>query len=66
MSLIKRRQPSIAREIGGLIPSLKKASGLPVLLVQQKLTFARRVGQFSSIIDTGPMATDSGMAALLD
>ena len=36
-------QPNVVREIGDLIMKLNRESGLTVLLVEQKLPFARRV-----------------------
>jgi urea transport system ATP-binding protein len=56
-------QPNIVHEIGEIIRHLNREIGLTVLLVEQKLPFARRVADRFCILDrgrnvaAGPMAT---------
>jgi len=46
-------QPNIVREIGDIVLRLNKEHGLTVLLVEQKLLFARRVASEFCILDKG-------------
>jgi urea transport system ATP-binding protein len=46
-------QPNIVREIGDIIRRLNNEQGLTVLLVEQKLPFARRVADGFCIMDRG-------------
>ncbi len=46
-------QPSIVHEIGDIIIRLNQEKGLTILLVEQKLPFARRVAQQFCILDKG-------------
>jgi urea transport system ATP-binding protein len=46
-------QPNIVREIGDIILNLNETLGLTVLLVEQKLPFARRVADRFVILDKG-------------
>lgn len=46
-------QPNIVREIGDIIRRLNKEQGLTVLLVEQKLPFARRVADSYTLLDKG-------------
>ena len=46
-------QPNIVQEIGDVILRLNREENLTVLLVEQKLPFARRVGQLFTILDRG-------------
>ena len=46
-------QPNIVREIGDIVLRLNKEHGLTVLLVEQKLPFARRVASEFCILDKG-------------
>lgn len=43
-------QPNIVREIGDIIMRLNREERLTVLLVEQKVPFARRVGEHCSLI----------------
>jgi urea transport system ATP-binding protein len=50
-------QPNIVTQIGDVLIGLKE-QGLTILLVEQKLPFARRVGDYFCIMDRGrPVAT---------
>ena len=46
-------QPNIVQEIGDIIVRLNREIGLTVLLVEQKLPFARRVADHFCILDRG-------------
>jgi urea transport system ATP-binding protein len=46
-------QPNIVHEIGDILLKLNKEEGLTVLLVEQKLPFARRVASEFCILDKG-------------
>jgi urea transport system ATP-binding protein len=61
-------QPNIVRDIGDVIRKLNRELGLTVLLVEQKLPFARRVAddffimEKGSVVATGPIADlDEGL-----
>jgi len=58
-------QPNIVHEIGDIIIALNKG-GLSVLLVEQKLPFARRVGDTFCIMDRGHTVAEGPMANLSD
>lgn len=58
-------QPNIVQEIGDIIRRLNHEVGLTVLLVEQKLPFARRVADRFSILDRG-RAVAAGRIAELD
>lgn len=57
-------QPNIVREIGDIIRRLNGELGLTVLLVEQKLPFARRVADAFSILDKGRVMATGPMGAL--
>lgn len=59
-------QPNIVHEIGDIILRLNKEAGLTVLLVEQKLPFARRVGQRFMLMDRGRKVASGDMAQLTD
>lgn len=59
-------QPNIITEIGDIIQRLNKEIGLTVLLVEQKLPFARRVGDRFCILDRGRQVAEGAMDALDD
>ena len=53
-------QPNIVNEIGDIILRLNQEKGLTILLVEQKLPFAKRVAQSFCILDKGrDVATDA-------
>jgi urea transport system ATP-binding protein len=58
-------QPNIVHEIGDVITRLRGA-GLTVLLVEQKLPFARRVASDVRILDKGRLVVSGGIAELTD
>ena len=48
-------QPNVVREIGDIILRLNRENKITVLLVEQKLAFARRIAERFCIIDKGRM-----------
>jgi len=59
-------QPNIVQQIGGVIDYLTKEEGLTVILVEQKLPFARKHGDNFFILDRGQVAAKGVMDALDD
>jgi urea transport system ATP-binding protein len=59
-------QPNIVHEIGDIILRLNKEEGLTVLLVEQKLPFARRVASEFCILDKGRGVAAGAIGALTD
>jgi urea transport system ATP-binding protein len=59
-------QPNIVREIGDVIMRLNREQGLTVLLVEQKLPFARRIGTDLRILDKGRLVVSGTIADLTD
>jgi len=57
-------QPNIVREIGDVIMRLNKDQNLTVLLVEQKIPFARRVAERFTILDKGRAVASGEMAGL--
>ena len=59
-------QPNIVHEIGDVILKLNKEEGLTVLLVEQKLPFARRVASEFSILSNGRPVAVGRISELTD
>jgi urea transport system ATP-binding protein len=59
-------QPNIVHEIGDVIQRLNRESNLTVLLVEQKLPFARRVATELRVLDKGRLVVSGTIAALTD
>ena len=59
-------QPNIVHEIGDIIRKLNQEIGLTVLLVEQKLPFARRIGDRFIILDRGRAVANGMMDDLND
>jgi len=59
-------QPNIVHEIGDIIRKLNQEIGLTVLLVEQKLPFARRIGDRFTILDRGRSVASGMMDDLND
>jgi urea transport system ATP-binding protein len=59
-------QPSIVREIGDVITRLNRDERLTVLLVEQKLPFARRVARDFVIMEKGRGVAAGAMDGLTD
>ena len=59
-------QPNIVREIGDVIRRLNSELGITVLLVEQKLPFARRVADSFHILDKGRLVAEGAIGELSD
>jgi urea transport system ATP-binding protein len=59
-------QPNIVAAIGDVIQQLTRETTLTVLLVEQKLPFARRVATHLRVLDKGRLVVSGEMAALTD
>jgi urea transport system ATP-binding protein len=59
-------QPNIVHEIGDVIQRLNREANLTVLLVEQKLPFARRVATDLRILDKGRLVVSGKIDALTD
>ena len=59
-------QPNIVSEIADILIELNRSEKLTILLVEQKLTFARRVGQRFAIMDRGRAVAQGEMPELND
>jgi urea transport system ATP-binding protein len=59
-------QPNVVHEIGDIILRLNKEEGLAVLLVEQKLPFARRVGKEFCILTNGRRAAAGAIGELTE
>lgn len=59
-------QPNIVDQIGDVIQHLNKTENLTVLLVEQKLPFARRVADNFAVMDRGCIVASGDMSNLND
>src|SRR5690606_40863406 len=59
-------QPNIVHEIGEIILKLNREANLTVLLVEQKLPFARRVASEFRMIDKGRIVAGGEIGGLTD
>lgn len=59
-------QPNIVKQIGDVILKLNEEEGLTVILVEQKLGFARRVGKEFRLMEKGRVVASDKMANLTD
>lgn len=59
-------QPNIVKQIGDVILKLNEEEGLTVILVEQKLGFARRIGQSFRLMDKGRVVANESMDKLSD
>jgi urea transport system ATP-binding protein len=59
-------QPNIVHDIGDVIQRLNREANLTVLLVEQKLPFARRVASDLRILDKGRLVVSGKIEALTD
>lgn len=59
-------QPNIVQQIGSVIDYLTKEENITVILVEQKLPFARRHGDNFFIMERGQVAANGAMNALCD
>ena len=59
-------QPNIVAQIGDTLERLNREDGLTVLLVEQKLPFARRVADEFRILENGRLVAEGEIDALTD
>lgn len=59
-------QPNVVHEIGDVLMKLNAEEKLAILLVEQKLPFARRVGKRFVLMDRGRTVADGAMSDLGD
>ncbi len=59
-------QPNIVKQIGDVITQLNQEEGMTVVLVEQKLGFARRVGREFRLMEKGRVVASGPMADLSD
>ncbi|MBY6190245.1 urea ABC transporter ATP-binding subunit UrtE [Microbulbifer agarilyticus] len=59
-------QPNIVRQIGDVVTQLNQEDGLTVILVEQKLGFARRVGREFRLMQKGAVMAVDKMSNLND
>lgn len=59
-------QPNIVRQIGDILVRLNEEEGMAILLVEQKLPFARRVAKYFNILDRGRSVAEGEMSGLTD
>ncbi|MBT8149595.1 MAG: urea ABC transporter ATP-binding subunit UrtE [Gammaproteobacteria bacterium] len=59
-------QPNIVQQIGDVITLLNQQHGTTVLLVEQKLAFARRVGKDFHLMEKGQIVASGAMTELSD
>jgi len=59
-------QPNIVHEIGDVLLALNRDAGVTVLLVEQKLPFARRVASEFRILEKGRCVAGGAIDALID
>lgn len=59
-------QPNIVHEIGDILQRLNQQEKLTVLLVEQKLPFARRLADSFAIMEKGAIVASGGIADLTD
>jgi len=59
-------QPNIVRQIGDVITHLVDEKKLTVIIVEQKLAFARRVGQYFHLMEKGRVVAQGAIEELSD
>jgi len=59
-------QPNIVQQIGDVITQLNEKDGLTVILVEQKLGFARKVGKDFRLMEKGRVVAQGAMKDLSD
>ena len=59
-------QPNIVQEIGDILLQLNQEENLTILLVEQKLPFARRVADAFAVMEKGSVVADGPITALTD
>jgi urea transport system ATP-binding protein len=56
----------VVQDIADIINRLNTELGMTVLLVEQKLPFARKLGKRFTLMDRGRVAAEDAMSALTD
>ena len=59
-------QPNVVHEIGDVLLRLNRDEGLTILLVEQKLPFARRVASDFSVLEKGRVVASGPIEGLTD
>jgi len=59
-------QPNVVQQIGNVITRLNEEEGMTVLLVEQKLNFARKVGKEFRLMEKGRIVASDKMSKLSD
>jgi urea transport system ATP-binding protein len=59
-------QPNIVKQIGDVILKLNEEEGMTVILVEQKLGFAQRIGQSFRLMERGKVVAQDSMDKLSD
>lgn len=59
-------QPNIVKQIGDVILRLNEEDGMTVILVEQKLGFARRIGEHFKLMERGRIVATGDMSELSD
>jgi urea transport system ATP-binding protein len=59
-------QPNIVHEIGDILLRLNETAKLTVLLVEQKLPFARRIASHFHVLEKGRVVASGGIRELTD
>ena len=59
-------QPNVVHEIGDVLLRLNRDEGLTILLVEQKLPFARRVASDFSVLEKGRVVASGSIEGLTD
>jgi urea transport system ATP-binding protein len=59
-------QPNIVHQIGDILIQLNREEGLTILLVEQKLPFARRVARHFTVLDRGRSVASGPMEGLTE
>jgi urea transport system ATP-binding protein len=59
-------QPNVVHDIGDVLLRLNREEGLTLLVVEQKLAFARRIGTRYCIMDRGRVVATGVMSEMTD
>lgn len=59
-------QPNIVQEIGNILVRLNREDGISIILVEQKLAFAKAVASRFAIMDRGRVVFEGGIGSLAD
>ena len=59
-------QPNVVQQIGDVLDRLRREEGMTILLVEQRLPIARRVGQRFCLLDRGRVVAQGPMSELGD